>query len=137
VTDDEDVEGDDLPDAEEIIAIHDEIEEEYDLTHTGAAVAAPRLKFERLLRDDVEPYDGLYLRAAALLRNILTAHYFEDANKRTAWATARIYLETHGTEPADRSNRVERVLKSIRLFDVEEIAEWLATGTIDEDRLHP
>lgn len=133
---DEDDIGGDLPDPEQIIAIHDRIEEQYDLTHTGAAVAAPRLKFERLLRE-VDEYDGTFVRAAALLRKVLTAHYFEDANKRTAWTVTEIYLEDHDAEPAEGGARVERVLKRIRRFEVRELAEWLATGEIDEDRLQP
>lgn len=128
--------GDDLPRPEQIIQIHDRIEEQYDLTHTGAAVAAPRLEFERLL-EDVDEYEGRYTRAAALFRKIITAHYFEDANKRTAWATTRKYLNDHDTAPADLSDRVERVAKNVRNFTVDELAEWLETGEIDEGRFHP
>jgi death-on-curing protein len=135
---DDDTVDQDLPDAEEIITIHDEIEDDYDLTHTGARVAAPRLKFERLLRDEVAPHEETYKRAAALLRNIVTSHYFEDGNKRTAWITTRAYLEQQGAIPAVRdADRVEAVLKAIRAYDVDEIAEWLANGELDEDRLHP
>jgi death-on-curing protein len=129
--------GDDLPDADRIIQIHDRIEDEYDLTHTGAAVAAPRLKFRELLTE-VDEYEGEYQRAGALLRKIITAHYFEDGNKRTGWLTTREYLDNHGHVPADRAeDRVEHVLKSIRSFDVCEIARWLKDGQIDEERLNP
>lgn len=129
--------GIDLPDPDRIIQIHDQIEDEYDLTHTGAAVAAPRLKLEELLKE-VDEYEGEYLRAAALLRKIITAHYFEDGNKRTGWITARLYLDDHGHVPAERdSERVDRVVKSIRSFDVSEIASWLENGEIDEERLNP
>jgi len=133
---DEEELGDDLPEPGEIIQIHDRIEEKYELTHTGAAVAAPSLAFERLL-EDIDEYEGTYTRAAALFRKIITAHYFEDANKRTAWATTRKYLEDQGTVPADRSDRVERVAKNVRNFTVDELAKWLETGEIDEGRFHP
>lgn len=133
----EDEIGDDLPDADRIIQIHDRIEDEYDLTHTGAAVAAPRRKFTELLTE-VDEYEGDYQRAAALLQKIITAHYFEDGNKRTGWLTTREYLDDHGHVPADRAaDRVERVTKSIRSFDVSEIARWLKDGEIDEERLNP
>ncbi|MEZ3118221.1 Fic family protein [Halobaculum sp. MBLA0147] len=127
---------DDLPDARQVIDIHDRIEKQYDLKYTGAAVAAPRLKIERLL-NGVAEHDGTYMRAAALLRDLITSHYFEDANKRTAWTVTNIYLKNHDAEPAVTDDRVPHILKRIRRFDVDEIADWLATGEIDEDRLEP
>lgn len=127
---------DELPEAQQVIDIHDRIEEAYDLKYTGAAVAAPRLKIDRLL-DDVAEYEGTYMRAAALLRDLITSHYFEDANKRTAWTVTNIYLANHDAKPAVINARVPHILKRIRRFDVDEIADWLATGTIDEDRLEP
>jgi len=129
-------ENSDLPTPEEIVEIHAEIEREYDFKYTGARVVAPELKLKRLL-DDVDEYSGVYHRAAALLRKILTAHYFEDGNKRTAWTVTVLYLEEHDHEPAERGHSVERVLRRIRRYSVGEIAEWLETGDLDEDRLHP
>lgn len=106
------------------------------MTYTGAAVAAPRLKLERLL-GDVDEHDGIFMRAAALLRDLVTSHFFEDANKRTAWAVTNLYLSDHDAEPAVTDERAVHFLKRIRRFDVHEIRDWLATGEIDEDRLHP
>lgn len=134
--DDEDEIGDDLPAPEQIIEAHERVVSRYDLTHTGARVASPRLSFERTLRD-VDDYEGTYHRAAALLQKIITAHYFEDGNKRTAWAMTRTYLESYGYVPEDTSERAERVLRNIRLFTVNEIAEWLETGEIDKERFPP
>jgi death-on-curing protein len=92
--------------------------------------------FERILRD-VDNYEGSYHRAAALLQKIITTHYFEDGNKRTAWVMTRTYLESYGYVPEDTSERAERVLRNIRLFNVNEIAEWLETGEIDKERFPP
>jgi long-subunit acyl-CoA synthetase (AMP-forming) len=105
----------------------------YLLEDPGATVVVVE---DRDLLEEVDGYEGTHTRAAALLRKIITAHYFEDANKRTGWATTRKYLENHREAPADRE-RVERVLRNIRSFSVEEIAEWLKTGEIDEKRFHP
>ena len=128
----------DLPDDTQIIEIHDWIEAEYDLKHTGSHVAVPGLRLREDVIEPVAEEDGTYCRAAGLLRNIITAHVFADANKRTAWTVMVLYLEDHGAEPADRdTGRVEKVLKRIRRYDIDEIAEWLATGEIDEDRLNP
>ena len=124
---------DDLPSAEEKLATHEEIEEDYDMKYRGTAVAAPRLKLRRLL-DDIEDGDR-YHRGAQLLRNLLTAHFFEDGNKRTSWATTLRYFEQYDETPAETGDRVPKVLRRIRRCGVEEIAEWLETGDIDEERL--
>lgn len=129
--------GDDLPEVDLILNHHDGIVDDFNLTHTGTRVAAPRLEFGELLRE-VDEYEGTFHRAAALLQKIITAHYFEDGNKRTAWLTTRQYLDDHGHTPAERgADRVEHVTKSIRAFDVDEIARWLEYGEIDEERLNP
>jgi death-on-curing protein len=125
-----------LPTPRDIIEIHDEIEREYDLKFTGARVASPKLTLRDIL-DDIEDYEGMYLRAASLLRDLITAHVFEDGNKRTAWTVTVLYLENHDAEPAVRDESNERVLRRIRRFDTDEIAEWLASGNIDDDRLEP
>ena len=129
---------DDLPGDTQIIEIHDWIAAEYELKHTGSRVPVPGLRLREDVLEPVAEEDGTFYLAAGLLRKTITAHVFEDANKRTAWTVTVLYLEDHGAEPADRdTERGERVLKRVRRYDIEEIAEWLATGEIDEDRLNP
>lgn len=127
---------DTLPTAKEILATHEEIERAYDMKYTGTRVAAPKLKLGRILRDSGD-YDDLYHRAAYLLRKLVTAHLFEDGNKRTAWVTVRKYLSENGETPAERGPEAGRVLRRIRRYDVAEIAEWLESGEIDDSRLGP
>lgn len=126
-----------LPSAREIIDLHDQIEEDYELKHKGASVASPWLELRDVL-ERVAEYDDVYMRAAALLRHITTAHVFEDGNKRTAWSTCRAYLDGHGLEPAVvNTDEVAKVCRRIRRFDVDEIAEWLEDGTLDREQLGP
>lgn len=127
---------DNLPSARDVLDTHDEVVARWELKYPGVRVAAPRLKFQRLL-EGVAGYDGVYIRAGHLLRDLTTAHYFEDGNKRTAWLTVRDYLDQHGLEPAERGERAERVMRRLRRYEAEELAKWLETGEIDEDRLHP
>ncbi|GGL73151.1 hypothetical protein GCM10009039_34010 [Halocalculus aciditolerans] len=47
------------------------------------------------------------------------------------------YLDGKGLEPAERGERAERVMRRIRRFSPSELADWLETGEIDEDRLTP
>lgn len=78
-----------------------------------------------------------YHRAGFLLRKLITAHNFEDENKRTAWVTACDYLSENDETPAERTSSAARVLRRVRRYDVDEIAEWLESGEIDESRLGP
>lgn len=126
----------DLPTAEEILETHDAVEARWDLKYTGTSVPAARLKFQRLL-DDIREYDDVYLQAAHLLRDIATAHYFEDGNKRTAWLTMREYLSRHAEEPSVDTAQAEQVMRRLRRYEADEIAIWLEIGEIDEDRLNP
>lgn len=47
------------------------------------------------------------------------------------------YLDRHGIEPElpQEDDVIERIVRRVGLFDVEELAEWLKTGEIDETRL--
>lgn len=127
---------DDLPTPEEILATQSEIEEQYDLTHTGAYSSVPQVGLRELLAE-AEEQDGVYWRAAFLLRKLITGHVFKDGNKRTAWVTTRAYLDEHDLRPAKTGDRVPHVLRRIRRYDVDEIARWLESGDLDEGRLHP
>lgn len=130
--------ADKLPTGQEIMATHEAIEEDYDLKYKGVRVAAPRIKFKRIVQDARDDYNNAYDRAAFLLRKIITAHYFEDANKRTALATVIDYLGRHGLQPAKiEEKEAEPVLKAIRKFSVKELSEWLETGEIDESKFNP
>jgi death-on-curing protein len=126
-----------LPDANDIIEVHGQIEEQENLTYTGSRVASPWLRLREDVIEEAEKRDGIYPRAAALLRKTITRHVFEDGNKRTAWTATVLYLEEQDTEPAVRGMDAERVLRRIRRYDIEEIAEWLKSGEIDEERLDP
>lgn len=126
-----------LPTAKEILTIHDRLEEAYDLKHTGTKKAAPRLKLRREVLEKAEEYDDPYQRAAILLFNIQSVHVFQDANKRTAWTVTQEYLdrcELDSGVPQD-AETVEQIIRRAGLFTITELANWLKTGEIDEERL--
>ncbi|HET7323350.1 MAG TPA: type II toxin-antitoxin system death-on-curing family toxin [Halococcus sp.] len=126
---------DDLPMPDEILAAHDRIEVLYDLKYKGTMKAAPKRTLRREVLEPAAEYDDLFHRAATLLWKIESAHIFEDANKRTAWTVTRAYLRRHGIEPPADHDLSERVVRRAGKFDVDELAEWLETGEIDESRL--
>lgn len=129
-------EDDQLPSPDEILVAHEELEDTYGMKYRGTRVAAPKLDLRDIL-DAVGEYETVSLRAACLLRKLISAHLFEDGNKRTAWVVTREYLDRHGLEPAAPRAEVERVLRRIRRYDVSEIAAWLADGELDSSRLEP
>jgi death-on-curing protein len=128
---------DDLPTAEEIIGVHDRLEEKYDLKHKGTMKAAPELKLRREVIRKAEEYDTPYLRAAVLLFEIQSLHVFEDANKRTAWTVSQRYLNRCGIDPEvpQDTETIEQIIRRAGLFSIEELARWLETGEIDEGKL--
>lgn len=127
----------DLPTPEEIIAAHGRIEEEHDIKYKGTMKAAPKLKLRRNVLEPAAAYDNPYHRAAVLLFKIQSVHVFEDANKRTAWIVMRSYLRRKGIDldlPQDDTT-IERIVRRAGLFSIDELAHWLETGEIDEDKL--
>jgi prophage maintenance system killer protein len=127
-----------LPSGTQIVETHDVLEQTYDLDHKGAAVPHPDIHCSDIVRETRDNHFDPHDRAAYLLRRLITAHLFEDANKRTAWTTILEYLDRHGIEPANTEKEaVEPVLDAIRAFDVDELADWLETGEIDESKFNP
>lgn len=127
-----------LPSGKQIVENHDWLEQTFDLDHKGAAVTHPDIHCSEIVRESRDNHFAPYDRAAYLLRRLITAHLFEDANKRTGWMTTREYLNRHGLKPAKTDkDDVEPVLNSIRSFNVDELSEWLETGSIDESKYHP
>ena len=126
---------DDLPTPAQIIAAHDRIEELYDLKYTGTMTAAPKRTLRREVLEPTAEHDDPYRRAATLLWKIESIHVFEDANKRTAWTVTRVYLRRSGIEPPIDDGVAERVVRRAGKFDIDELAEWLETGAVDESRL--
>jgi len=126
-----------LPTAREILTVHERIEETYDLKYKGTKKAAPKLKLRREVLEEAAEYDDPYHRAAVLLFRLQSVHVFEDANKRTAWTVTQEYLGRCGIEPEipQDAETIERIIRQAGLFSTKEIACWLKTGEIQEDRL--
>jgi len=126
-----------LPTPSEIIEIHEEIERAYGLDHRGVSAHFPEETLGSVL-SDVRDHDDVYCRAAELLRGVISAHVFADGNKRTAWTVTRLYLDDHDAGIiVEDTEHIESVLKRVRRFDTDEIADWLSNGDIDGDRLLP
>lgn len=126
--------ADGLPTVGDIFENYQLIVDAYDIEFTGTRAFFPEEKIAGVL-DEARAYEDEFASAAVLLRELPNRHVFEDGNKRTAWLTVVEYLDRCGQEPAPSGHEVERVLKSRKRFDVEEIGRWLETGEIDRRRL--
>ena len=123
---------DELPTVEEFDSHHDSVVEEYNLKYTGLNrnVTNPGQKVHAILQDADEQEDS-YMKAATLLRRLPVLHVYEDGNKRTTWLTVTDYLDRKGAQYPDDPEQVEKVMKQIRSFSIDELSEWLRTGEIE------
>ena len=126
-----------LPTPQDIIDVHDRLEEQYELKHTGTMKAAPKSKLRREVIKLAQERDNPYQRAAVLLFKIPSVHVFEDANKRTAWTVTIRYLDRVGATPefTQSNETIEKIVRRAGLFYPDALAEWFKTGEIDESKL--
>ncbi|MDZ7688433.1 MAG: Fic family protein [Halobacteriales archaeon] len=98
--------------------------EEYNLKYTGVNrhVTNPGQKVHNILQDADEK-DDPYMKAATLLRRLPVLHVYEDGNKRTTWLTVADYLDRKELRYPDDPEQVEKVMKQIRSFNTEELAD--------------
>jgi death-on-curing protein len=66
---------------------------------------------------------------------LITAHVYEDGNKRTAWLAATWILHTSGKRVATKHGDTADVLRHVSRYDADELATWLREGEIDRSRL--
>ncbi len=82
-----------FPSFEEVIAIHDDLVEQFGgsmgLRDMGALESA-------LLRPQMGYYDGLMEEAAAMMESLTMNHPFVDGNKRVAFFTTAAFLRLNG-----------------------------------------
>lgn len=83
--------------------------------------------------DAVENTAGdVYEKASLLMVELVRKHCFASANKRTAYAVTRLFLEANGRKM--RNIEEPRILIGIRegFYNSEEIANWLKGNAIRE-----
>lgn len=79
---------------------------------------------------ETRKYEGdIYQKAAFLLKEIVTAHVFEDGQHRTAFVTVEMFLRQNGETLYYRDYReAQRFLKRVHEHTLGEIAAWLRHG---------
>ncbi len=78
----------------------------------------------------------LYEKGAILLRDLIIMHGFASGNKRTAFIVAVQFISKNGGKMGIKNfTKAEKVLRNIRIYSLNDIAQWLKTGDIDESKI--
>lgn len=75
-------------------------------------------------------HDGMAARAAALFHGIVTAHAFDDGNKRTGWMVTIYYLGSHGwfISGISEDEGEDFVIGMIaHRYELPDVREWIAS----------
>ncbi len=73
--------------------------------------------------------EGIYLKAAILLKMIATTRVFQDGHHRTAYIVTKTFLEKNDVEIKERTEQeVIKFIKDIRKYDIEQVKDWLENG---------
>jgi death-on-curing family protein len=91
---------------------------------------------DKIIEEVNKAKGNVYDKAAVLLRRLIVAHGFASGNKRTAIIVTAFFIEENGGKTKFKDiDRVEKVLRNIRLYNEKEIAKWLRMSEIDETKL--
>lgn len=129
-------EGKDLElNRDDIIAIHDIIEKEYNLKYKGMKRSKYRLR--QIVDEAKEFSDDKHKQLAKLVHTLKRTETFEDANKRTLYIYMLYFLEENGLDYNIHSATVEpyKVITHIGMYDVEQLEKWIKEGEIDGSKL--
>jgi len=93
-----------------------------------SAVARPQATF-----DGQDLYPNLFLKAAALLENLVGNHAVVDGNKRTAITSAGLFLRINGYRLTADNQQLEAFILQCaqRLISLEQMALWLKSQSTD------
>lgn len=79
-----------------------------------------------------EVYATLTLKAAAIVRGIISDHPFSDDDKRTAMLAGMTFLEINGLRVVAEQGEIEdfAVEVAVKRLDIKVIAIWLEAHTV-------
>ena len=81
--------------------------------------------------NETEEVEGVYRKAAILIKGIATTRIFQDGHHRTAFEVTKTFLEMNGAEFNEKDElKIIKFMKGIRKFDIEQIEGWLKNGTL-------
>ncbi len=110
---------------DEIVEVNRDVLEEIRVKRADSHRVASRSKLEDVIKRVQEEKGDIYSKAASLLIQLTKAHAFDSGNRRTAYASAKLFLEANGKELSIKVD--PRVLTGIRegFYETREVVEWL------------
>ncbi len=114
------------PSTEDIIQLNDELLRLIGVKKTDRHRVLGRGGIDMSIRAAKYEEGDCYDKAAILVLNLVKGHYFDSANRRTAFEVGRAFLKLNGEE-VRRLEKPETVLLRIRegFYGKNEIKEWL------------
>jgi prophage maintenance system killer protein len=110
-----------------VIKAHDIMIERYG-GYTGFGVGM--LPFRHLL-NKIKQIEGIYLKAAILLKGIATSRIFQDGHHRTAYEVTKAFLEMNGEKMKEKDDlKIIKFIKGIRKYNINKVESWLKNGTL-------
>jgi len=101
-----------------------------DVNALAAALARPQHRF--VYEPDADSADP----AAAYAFGLATVHPFVDANKRTAFLVAAIFLELNGYDLARSDDEVVETMRAVANREMTErpLAKWIRSALVPQSR---
>jgi len=76
------------------------------------------------LVEDMKEIEGIYAKAAYLLRETITRHFFSDGNHRAGFGVTMLFLRMNDYPHEIPSEVAIPFIKRIRSYTLKEIEEW-------------
>jgi len=110
---------------DEIIEVNQRVLKEIRVKKADSHRVANLRKIEDVLRNVQAEGGDVYWKAALLLTQLTKAHAFESGNRRTAYASTKLFLEANGKAVDFEVD--PKVLTGVRegFYRTKEIVEWL------------
>lgn len=81
--------------------------------------------------EEMKAAEGIYRKAAILLKNIATSRIFQDGHHRTAYVVTKTFLEKNDLEFAAKDEqKIIKFIKDVRKYSIEEIEGWIRNGKL-------
>ena len=110
-----------------LIAIHDMMIQRYG----GWTGFESGIEPYRHFIEEAKNAEGIYRKAAVLLRSIATSRIFQDGHHRTAFIVVKTFLEKNDVDFKEKDEqKIIRFIKDIRTYNIEEIESWLENGEL-------
>ena len=84
-----------------------------------------------LIVAEMKKAEGIYRKAAILLRGIVTTRIFQDGHYRTGFEVTKAFLEMNNAQMKENVEvNIIKFIKGIRKYSVDDVECWLRNGSL-------